>query len=47
MRRISKCQLWRLLKEYWASSNLMLQAAPMTASEIPLLLLALADEVIE
>src|SRR5262244_1117607 len=24
MKRISKCQLWRLLKGYWASSNLML-----------------------
>ena len=24
MKRISTCQLWRLLKGYWASSNLML-----------------------
>jgi len=24
MKRISKCQLWRLLKGYWASSNLVL-----------------------
>jgi hypothetical protein len=27
MRRISECQSWRLLKEYWASSNLLREVA--------------------
>ena len=46
MKRISKCQLWRLLKGYWASSNLILgkPARPDLGERWPSRLVATAAE---
>src|SRR2546422_7914660 len=42
MKRISKCQSWRLLKGYWASSNLMLGKLPIIGAVAAILMIPTA-----